>query len=454
MAFGNAQHQKPETSGPTHRRSGEPARLGVGDEAGLDRYGARDSGKGLLERALRRENMVMAWKRVKANGGSAGADGLSIADAVEHLKTHWPPLREALLDGTYWPTPVRRVLIPKSDGTERELGIPTVTDRLIQQALLQVLQPLIDPTFSDHSYGFRPGRRAHDAVVRAQGYVQAGRSIVVDVDLEKFFDRVHHDVLMDRLEKRISDPAVLKLVRRYLQAGVMVNGVVQQRYEGTPQGGPLSPLLANVLLDEVDRELERRGHCFVRYADNCNVYVSSQRAGERVMAGLRKLYGTLKLTINGAKSAVANAVTRKFLGFSFYTTAGMVQRRVAPKALQAYKTRIRQLTRRSGGRSIEQVVERLRTYVLGWKGYFQLSQTPGVFRDLDGWLRHRLRALHLKQWKRGSTMFAALHRLGASRSDAAVVASNARCWWKNSRMHLNRALPLAYFDRLSVPRLA
>ena len=321
-------------------------------------------------------------------------------------------------------------------------------------AFLQVLQPLIDPTFSDHSFGFRPGRRAHDAVLRAQGYLQAGRVTVVDVDLEKFFDRVHHDVLTDRLGKRISDPAVLKLVRRYLQAGVMMNGVVQQRHEGTPQGGPLSPLLANVLLDEVDRELERRGHCFVRYADDCNVYVRSQRTGERVMAGLRKIYGTLKLTINETKSAVAKAGTRKFLGFSFYTSGGVVKRRVAPKALKAYKTRIRQLTRRSGGRSIVQVVERLRDYVPGWKRYFQLSQTLSVFRDLDGWLRHRLRALHLKQWKRGSTMSAALHRLGASRSDATAVASNARCWWKNSRMCFNRALPLAYFDRLGVPRLA
>lgn len=455
MHLGNAMHQKPETSGPANRRSGESARPGVGDEAGLGRHEPRDLGKALLDRALRRENMVMAWKRVKANRGSAGADGLSIADTVEHLKTHWPSLREALLSGTYRPMPVRRVMIPKADGTQRELGIPTVTDRLIQQALLQVLQPLIDPTFSDHSYGFRPGRRAHDAVLRAQGYLQAGRRMVVDVDLEKFFDRVNHDVLMDRLEKRISDPAVLKLIRRYLQAGVMMNGVVQQRHEGTPQGGPLSPLLANVLLDEVDRELERRGHCFVRYADDCNVYVGSQLAGERVMAGLRKIYGTLKLTINEAKSAVAKAGTRKFLGFSFYTAAGgVVKRRVARKALQAYKTRIRQLTRRSGGRSIEQVVERLNAYVPGWKGYFQLSQTPSVFADLDGWLRHRLRALHLKQWKRGSTMFAALQRLGASPSDALAVASNSRCWWTNSRMRLNRALPTAYFDRLGVPRLA
>ena len=454
MHLGNATHQKPEASGPANRRRGESARLGVGDEAGLGRHGPRDLGTALLDRALCRENMVLAWKRVKANRGSAGADGLSIADTVEHLKVHWPSLRDALLNGTYRPTPVRRVMIPKADGSQRELGIPTVTDRLIQQALLQVLQPLIDPTFSDHSYGFRPGRRAHDAVLRAQGYLQAGRRMVVDVDLEKFFDRVNHDVLMDRWAKRISDPAVLKLVRRYLQAGVMMNGVVQQRHEGTPQGGPLSPLLANVLLDEVDRELERRGHCFVRYADDCNVYVRSQRAGERVMAGLRKLYGTLKLTINAAKSAVANAETRKFLGFSFYTAGGVVKRCVARKALQTYKARIRQLTRRSGGRSIEQVVAGLNAYAPGWRGYFRLSQTPGVFADLDGWLRHRLRALHLKQWKRGSTILAALKRLGASPSDAQAVASNSRCWWKNSQRRLNRALPIAYFDRLGVPRLA
>lgn len=455
MSLGNATHQKPEASGPASRRRGESAGLGVGDEAGLGRHEPKDSGKALLDRALCRENMVAAWKRVKANRGGAGADGLSIADTVDHLKAYWPSLRDALLNGTYRPTPVRRVLIPKADGSQRELGIPTVTDRLIQQALLQVLQPLIDPTFSDHSYGFRPGRRAHDAVLRAQGYLQAGRRIVVDVDLEKFFDRVNHDVLMDRLAKRISDPAVLKLIRRYLQAGVMMNGVVQQRHKGTPQGGPLSPLLANVLLDEVDRELERRGHCFVRYADDCNVYVRSQRAGERMMAGLHKIYGTLKLTINEAKSAVARAQTRKFLGFSFYTAAGgVVKRCVARKALHAYKVRLRQLTRRSGGRSIEQVVAGLNAYVPGWKGYFQLSQTPGVFADLDGWLRHRLRALHLKQWKRGSTMVAALQRLGASPSDAQAVASNSRCWWKNSQMRLNRALPTSYFDRLGVPKLA
>ena len=398
--------------------------------------------------------MARAWKRVKANKGSAGVDGLSIMATAERLKTHWPQLKESLLNGTYRPLPVRRVLIPKPDGSMRELGIPTVTDRLIQQAMLQVLQPVIDPTFSDHSYGFRPGRRAHDAVRRAQRYVQAGHTVVVDVDLEKFFDRVNHDVLMDRLSKRIADADVLRLIRRYLAAGVMMNGVVQERYEGTPQGGPLSPLLANVLLDDVDQELERRGHCFVRYADDCNVYVRSQRAGERVMAGLRKLYGDLKLRLNEAKSAVSSALRRQFLGFSFYQRGTEVRRRVADKAMRAYKVRIRQLTQRSGGRSMAQVVDRLQVYVRGWRGYFQLSETPGVFAVLDGWLRHRLRALHLKQWKRGSTIYAALRRLGASHEDAEYVARNARSWWRNSALRLNRALPIAYFDALGVPKLS
>lgn len=398
--------------------------------------------------------MARAWKRVRANKGSAGSDGLSIIATAEHLKTHWPLVRESLLNGTYRPLPVRRVLIPKVDGSMRELGIPTVMDRLIQQALLQVLQPLIDPTFSDHSYGFRPGRRAHDAVRRAQRYVQAGHTVVVDVDLEKFFDRVNHDVLMDRLSRRIADTAVLRLIRHYLAAGVMMNGVVQERYEGTPQGGPLSPLLANVLLDEVDRALERRGHCFVRYADDCNVYVRTQRAGERVMTGLRKLYGGLKLRLNEAKSQVSPVLRRQFLGFSFYRRGTEVKRRVADKAMRAYKVRIRQLTRRSGGRSMAQVVDRLQVYVRGWRGYFQLSETPKVFHALDGWLRHRLRALHLRQWKRGSTIYAALCRLGASEDDAHYVARNARCWWRNSAMRLNRALPIAYFDALGVPKLS
>lgn len=416
---------------------------------------AMNSGMALLEAALTRENMVKAWKRVKANKGSAGVDGITIQDAVEYLRGHWPGIKESLLDGTYRPAPVRRVMIPKPDGTERQLGIPTVLDRLIQQALLQVVQPQIDPTFSEHSYGFRPKRSAHQAVLKAQEYVQSGRVFVVDVDLEKFFDRVNHDVLMSRLERRIGDQRVLRLIRRYLQAGILAGGMTVDRHEGTPQGGPLSPLLANVLLDEVDRALEKRGHCFVRYADDCNVYVRSQQAGERVMVGLRTLYGKLRLKLNEAKSAVAKATQRKFLGFSFYWSAGkQVKRRVAPKAVHAYKDRIRQLTQRSGGKSLEQVVETLRAYQLGWKNYFRLSDTPRVFRELDEWLRHRLRMIHLKQWKRGSTAYAALIALKASPSDALHVARNMRCWWVNSMRRLNRALPISYFDRLGVVKLS
>ena len=397
----------------------------------------------------------MAWKRVKANAGSAGVDGLSVSQTAEHLKVHWPRIKGQLLEASYRPQPVRRVQIPKSGGGVRELGIPTVTDRLIQQALLQVLQPLIDPSFSEHSYGFRPGRRAHDAIRRAQEHVQAGYRTVVDVDLEKFFDRVNHDVLMDRLGKRIADEAVLRLIRRYLQAGVMLNGVVQERYEGTPQGGPLSPLLANVLLDEVDRELERRGHRFVRYADDCNVYVRSQRAGERVMAGLRRLYGRLRLRVNEGKSAVASALDRKFLGYCLWQAPrGEIKRAVAVQALKTFKARVRQVTKRNGGRSLVQVAQELRVHLLGWKAYFRLAQTPGVMRGLDKWLRHRLRALQLKQWRRGTTMYRELRALGASPEHAARIAANARRWWHNSRLELNRILPTSYFDRLGVPRLS
>ncbi|MFP9231306.1 group II intron reverse transcriptase/maturase, partial [Pectobacterium cacticida] len=347
-------------------------------------------------------------------------------------------------------------MIPKPDGSQRELGIPTVTDRLIQQALLQVLQPLLDPTFSEHSYGFRPGRRAHDAVLAAQSHVQSGRCIVVDVDLEKFFDRVNHDILIDRLRKRIPDAVVIRLIRAYLNSGIMDGGVVMERYEGTPQGGPLSPLLANVLLDEVDKALERRGHCFVRYADDCNVYVRSRRAGERVMGLLRRLYARLRLKVNETKSAVASVFTdRKFLGYSFWVAPkGVIKRRVATKALLTFKQRVRQLTRRSGGRSLQQVVDRLRSYMLGWKGYFRLSQTPRVWRTLDEWIRHRLRALQLKQWKRGKTLFRELRSLGAWTRVAQRVAANSRCWWRNSDGDIKKVLTIAYFDQLGLPRLS
>lgn len=400
--------------------------------------------------------MQRAWRRVKANRGTAGVDGLDIDQTARQLKTEWPRIREALLQGTYRPSPVRRVMIPKPGGGQRELGIPTVTDRLIQQALLQVLQPMIDPGFSEHSYGFRPGRRAHDAVLAAQSYIQSGRKIVVDVDLEKFFDRVNHDILMDRVRKRIGDDGVCRLVRAYLNAGIMDGGVVVERHEGTPQGGPLSPLLANLLLDEVDKALEARGHCFVRYADDCNVYVHSRRAGERVMQLLRRLYGRLHLRINESKSAVASVFTgRKFLGFSFWMAPkGVVKRRVARKAVMAFRQRVRWLTRRSGGRSMQQVVDGLRPLLLGWRAYFGLAQTTGVWRELDEWIRHRLRAIQLRQWKRGKTMFRELCAMGASTEVARKVAANSRRWWHNSAMLLNSLLTLSWFDSLGLPRLA
>ena len=315
---------------------------------------------------------------------------------------------------------------------------------------------MIDPGFSEHSYGFRPGRRAHDAVLAAQSYIQSGRKIVVDVDLEKFFDRVNHDILMDRVRKRIGDDGVCRLIRAYLNAGIMDGGVVVERHEGTPQGGPLSPLLANLLLDEVDKALEARGHCFVRYADDCNVYVHSRRAGERVMQLLRRLYGRLHLRINESKSAVASVFTgRKFLGFSFWMAPkGVVKRRIARKAVMAFRQRVRWLTRRSGGRSMQQVVDGLRPLLLGWRAYFGLAQTTGVWRELDEWIRHRLRAIQLRQWKRGKTMFRELCAMGASTEVARKVAANSRRWWHNSAMLLNSVLTLSWFDSLGLPRLA
>jgi len=409
----------------------------------------------LLEAALTRQNLQMAWKRVKANKGAAGVDGLDIEQTKLMLRTQWPDIRQALLQGHYRPSPVRKVLIPKPDGSQRELGIPTVTDRLIQQALLQVLQPLIDPTFSDHSHGFRPGRRAHDAVKAARAYVQAGKRVVVDVDLAKFFDRVNHDILIDRFKRRIDEAGVIRLIRAYLNAGIMDGGVVVERQLGTPQGGPLSPLLANVLLDEVDRALEARGHSFARYADDCNVYVGSIKAGERVMALLRRLYGDLRLQINEAKSAVGSAFGRKFLGYALWVAKGQeVKCAVATKALDNFTARIRQLTRRSGGRSMEQVVGKLRPYLLGWKAYFGMAQTPKVWRELDEWLRHRLRAIQLKQWRRPGTIYRELKVLGATEDAARQVAGNCHRWWRNSRGAINSVLTIAYFDRLGVPRLS
>jgi len=455
--------QMPEESGRVGQAHGEAGNESTSDEAcgpprehpGTGSAKSKAGTGGLLEMALTRQNLQAAWKRVKANKGAAGVDGLEIEQTAQVLRTRWPQIRQELLAGRYRPSPVRKVMIPKPDGSQRELGIPTVLDRLIQQALLQVLQPLIDPTFSEHSHGFRPGRRAPGAVKAARRYVQSGKRVVVDVDLAKFFDRVNHDILIERLRKRIDDAGVIRLIRAYLNAGIMDGGVVSERHLGTPQGGPLSPLLANVLLDEVDKALEVRGHSFARYADDCNVYVGSIKAGERVMAYLRTLYAGLKLQINEAKSAVASAFGRKFLGYALWVAKGReVKCAVAHKALDNFKARIRQLTRRSGGRSMGEVVDKLRPYVLGWKAYFGLAQTPKVWRRLDEWLRHRLRAIQLRHWKRPKTIYRELKALGASEDVAKQVAGNCHRWWRNSAMLLNSVLTIAYFDRLGVPRLS
>jgi group II intron reverse transcriptase/maturase len=435
---------------------GEAPRVQRSGEVLTATSGNGRSGTGhLMEEVVERANVKAALKRVKQNKGSPGADGMTVEELPAYLAEHWEELRAQMLAGTYQPKPVKRQLIPKSGGGMRELGIPCAIDRFLQQAILQVLQPRFDPSFSEHSYGFRPGRRAHDAVRAAQKYIQEGRRWVVDVDLEKFFDRVNHDVLMGKLAKRIEDKRLLGLIRRYLQAGIMADGVVMERHEGTPQGGPLSPLLANVLLDEVDKELEKRGHVFSRYADDCNVYVRSRRAGERVMETLRRLFQRLRLRVNEAKSAVAKPWSRKFLGYSFWVAPGrVVKRRVAAKALATMKERVRRITARNGGRDIRQVVEELRGYLAGWKQYFHLADTPGIFRDLDEWIRHRLRMIHLKQWKRGKTVYRELRARGMSEAPAARVAANARRWWKNAGMLIHIALPNAYFDALGVPRLA
>lgn len=445
----------PARAGRVRAGHGEAVSEGISDEAGSPRYVTENAGQALLERVLARENMQRAWKRVKANKGAAGVDGRDIAETGRYLVNALPTIRNELMAGTYRPSPVRRVGIPKPDGSERELGIPTVVDRLIQQALLQILQPLIDPTFSEHSHGFRPGRRAREAVLAAQRHVQDGYRVVVDVDLEKFFDRVNHDVLMSRLQRHVREAGVLRLIRAYLDAGIMHQGVVTQREQGTPQGGPLSPLLANVLLDEVDRELERRGHRFVRYADDCNVYVRSQKAGQRVMVLLKRRYDKLHLKINESKSAVASAFGRKFLGYSLWLAGkGEVKRAVSWKARETFKQRIRQLTRRNCGRSMTELIEPLRRYVLGWKAYYGLAQTPRIWRELDEWMRHRLRAIQLKHWRHGATIYRELRALGAPEKVALQVAGNSRRWWRNSRYALNSVLRIAYFDSLGVPRLS
>ena len=408
-----------------------------------------------MEEVCQRDNLVRALKRVKANQGSPGIDGMRVSELTDYLKEHWPRILEQLLQGAYQPQPVKRVKIPKPGGGERPLGIPTVLDRFIQQAVMQVLQGSWDRTFSAHSYGFRPGRSAHQAVAQAQAYIAQGYGYVVDIDLEKFFDRVNHDILMGLVAKRVKDKRVLKLLRAFLNAGVMENGLVSLVTEGTPQGGPLSPLLSNLMLDVLDRELERRGHRFVRYADDCNIYVRSVRAGERVMASVsRFLEKKLKLKVNQGKSAVARPGERKFLGFSF-TSGSEPKRRIAPQALERFKLRVRELTRTGRHLAPAHLVNRLKLFLTGWRGYFGFCETPSVLRKLDSWLRRRLRMVFWRQWKRGRTRFAALRRLGVGRDLAAKAAGSALGPWRLSRSPaLSFALPNAYFISLGLLTLA
>lgn len=411
-------------------------------------------GEQWMEEVCERENCKQALARVKANKGSPGVDGMTVQELPEYLKQQWPAIREQLLSGTYQPQPVKRVEIPKPDGGVRKLGIPTVLDRFIQQAVQQVMQGKWDRTFSEHSYGFRPGRSAHQAMEAAQKYITGGYRWVVDLDLEKFFDRVNHDRLMAKIAERVSDKRLLKLIRAYLRAGVMEGGLVSPVDEGTPQGGPLSPLLSNIVLDEFDRELERRGLRFVRYADDSNIYVRSRRAGERVMESIKRfLTVQLKLKVNEQKSAVARPWERKFLGFSF-TWDRKPKRRIAPKAVARFKERIREMTRRTRGVSIERMAEQVTRYLRGWLGYFGRCETPSVLEDLESWLRRRLRSVIWKQWKRGKVRFAELQQRKVGKDLAAQTAGSAHGPWRLAKSPaLSIALPNVYFDSLGIPRL-
>ena len=407
-----------------------------------------------MERVVERANMRLAYQRVLRNKGAAGVDDLTVAELKDWLAAHWPSVKKALLEGRYLPRPVRRVDIPKPSGGVRTLGIPTVVDRLIQQALLQALSPVFEPTFSERSYGFRPGRSAAQAVKQAQAYIRDGKRWVVDLDLEKFFDRVNHDVLMSRVARRVSDERVLELIRRFLEAGMLQEGLVTARREGTPQGGPLSPLLSNILLTDLDRELERRGLAFCRYADDCNVYVSSRRAGERVMNGIRAyLEAVLKLRINAAKSAVARPWGRTFLGYS--VTAHRAPRlRLAAPSLQRLRARLRAQLRRGRGRSLKHTIEELNPLLRGWMAYFQHTQSLRSLESLDEWLRRRLRCLLWRQWKRSATRERNLRRLGLDEDRAWRSAVNGRGpWWNAGASHMNAALPTSYFTRMGLASL-
>jgi len=407
-----------------------------------------------MEAVVERENMKTAWLRVKGNKGAAGVDCMNVDALLPYLREHWSNIKEDLLADRYQPGPVRKVEIPKPGGGMRQLGIPTVLDRLIQQALHQVLQPIFDPGFSASSYGFRPGRGAQQAVAQAKVYVAEGKRWVVDLDLEKFFDRVNHDILMARLTRKISDKRVLRLIRRYLQAGLMESGLVSPRTEGTPQGGPLSPLLSNILLDDLDKELERRGHSFCRYADDCNTYVGSRRAGERLMASLSHfLTDKLKLKVNEAKSAVDRPWRRKFLGYSM-TWHRRPRLKVAPASLDRFKNKVRERLRGGQGRNVKRQIEELIPLLRGWVNYFRLAEVKGVLEDLDGWLRRKFRCILWRQWKRSYTRAKNLMKRGLSEERAWRSATNGRGpWWNAGASHMNEAFPKRFFDELGLVSL-
>ena len=408
----------------------------------------------MMEAVVERENMRAALKRVEANKGAAGVDGMSAEALRPWLHAHWPRVKEELLEGRYKPAPVRKVEIPKPGGGTRQLGIPTALDRLIQQGTLQVMQPVFDREFSGSSYGFRPGRSAQQAVLAAQAHAEAGGRWVVDIDIEKFFDRVNHDMLMARVARKIDDKRILRLTRRYLQAGVMDGGIVSERPEGTPQGGPLSPLLSNILLDDLDKELERRGHSFCRYADDCNIYVKSQRAGERVKNSVaRFLEKRLKLKVNQAKSAVDRPNRRKFLGYSM-TARRQPRLKPAPRSVERLKDKLRELFRKGRGRNLAKFIKELTPVLRGWTNYYRFAQVKGVFDELDGWIRRKLRCILWRQWKRPHTRAKNLMKRGLSEKRSWQSATNGRGpWWNSGASHMNQAYPKKFFDELGLVSL-